>query len=214
MTTEVTKSIIAENTFSDEIVVQGYFNVSVDGIAGGTIVTLQRISGVDGTNFQDVDSFSSNTETYGYEPEAKTYRIGVNTGDFGSGTCKVRIGQGDSVSSSSSPIAFNPLGDTITFTAASSAPTGVQAPVYAKFSGENAGQYCLVNTGNQTVFIGTGSTAALAQAAAVEPTSGNPASSIPLPPNAVYVLNFNKESYFSGVCSVDTEVYVTPGQGL
>jgi len=214
MAQEVLASITAQNTFTDAIVLQGYFSVSVTGIAGGTVVTIQRVTGVDGANYTDVDTFNVDTESYGYEPEAVQYRIGVKTGQFGSGTCKVRIGQGDSVSSSSSPIAFNPLGDTITFTAAASAPTGVQAPVYAKFSGENAGQYCLVNTGNQTVFIGTGSTAALAQAAAVAPTSGNPASSIPLPPNAVYVLNFNKESYFSGVCSVDTEIFVTPGQGL
>lgn len=92
MAGEVTKSITAQNTFSDEITVQGYFNVSVTGIAGGTEVTVQRISGVDGTNYTDVDSFTADTETYGYEPEALTYRIGVKTGDFGSGTCKVRLG--------------------------------------------------------------------------------------------------------------------------
>jgi len=93
MTAEVIKSITAQNTFSDEIVIQGYFNVSVDGIAGGTAVTVQRISGVDGSNFTDVDSFTANIETYGFEPEAKTYRIGVKTGEYGSGTCKVRLGQ-------------------------------------------------------------------------------------------------------------------------
>ena len=92
MSGEVTKSITAQNTFSDEITIQGYFNVSVTGIAGGTVVTVQRQTGVDGTTFTDVDTFSSNTETYGYEPEAVQYKIGVKTGDFGSGTCKVRLG--------------------------------------------------------------------------------------------------------------------------
>lgn len=92
MASEVTKSITAENTFSDEITVQGYFNISVTGIAGGTEVTVQKISGVDGTNHTDVDSFTADVETYGFDPERKTYRIGVKTGDFGSGTCKVRIG--------------------------------------------------------------------------------------------------------------------------
>lgn len=92
MSGEVTKSITAQNTFSDEITIQGYFSCSIDGIAGGTVVTVQRISGVDGTNFKDVDTFSSDTETYGYEPESVQYRIGVKTGDFGSGTCKVRLG--------------------------------------------------------------------------------------------------------------------------
>jgi hypothetical protein len=92
MSGEVTKSITAQNTFSDEITIQGYFNVSITGIAGGTVVTVQRQTGVDGTTFTDVDTFSSNTETYGYEPEAVQYKIGVKTGDFGSGTCKVRLG--------------------------------------------------------------------------------------------------------------------------
>ena len=88
----VTKSITAQNTFSDEIKVQGYFNVSITGIAGGTEVTVQKIAGVDGSNYTDVDSFTADVETYGFEAERKTYRIGVKTGDFGSGTCKVRIG--------------------------------------------------------------------------------------------------------------------------
>ena len=92
MAGEVTKSITAEDTFSDEIKVQGYFNVSITGIAGGTEVTVQKISGVDGTNYTDVDSFTADVETYGFEAERKTYRIGVKSGDFGSGTCKVRIG--------------------------------------------------------------------------------------------------------------------------
>jgi hypothetical protein len=92
MASEVTKSITAQNTFSDDITVQGYFNISVTGIAGGTEVTVQKISGVDGTNYTDVDSFTADVETYGFEAERKTYRIGVKTGDFGSGTCKVRIG--------------------------------------------------------------------------------------------------------------------------
>ena len=92
MASEVTKSITAQNTFSDDITVQGYFNISVTGIAGGTEVTVQKISGVDGSNYTDVDSFTADVETYGFEAERKTYRIGVKTGDFGSGTCKVRIG--------------------------------------------------------------------------------------------------------------------------
>jgi hypothetical protein len=88
----VTKSITAQNTFSDVLKVQGYFNVSITGIAGGTEVTIQRKTGVDGDTFTDVQAFTADTETYGYEPELTEYRIGVKTGDFGSGTCKVRLG--------------------------------------------------------------------------------------------------------------------------
>jgi hypothetical protein len=92
MSSEVLKTITAENTFSDNLVIQGYFNLSITGIAGGTIVTVQRQSGVDLKVYKDVDTFSSDIETYGYEPEAIRYKIGVKTGDFGSGTCKVRLG--------------------------------------------------------------------------------------------------------------------------
>jgi len=88
----VTKSITAENTFSDAIKVQGYFNLSISGIAGGTTVTVQKQSGVDGTNWTNVDTFTVDTETNGFEAERQNYRVGVETGNFGSGTCKVRIG--------------------------------------------------------------------------------------------------------------------------
>jgi len=92
MSGEVTKSITAQNTFSDEIKIQGYFNLSVSGIAGGTVVTVQKQSGVDGTNWTDVDDFSSDIETYGFEAERQNYRVGVKIYHFGSGTCKVRLG--------------------------------------------------------------------------------------------------------------------------
>jgi hypothetical protein len=92
MSLEVTKSITAGDTFSDEITLQGYFSVSIVGIAGGTTVTVQRLTGVDGTTFTDVESFTENAERYGYEPEAVKYKIGVKSGNFGSGTAKVRLG--------------------------------------------------------------------------------------------------------------------------
>ena len=88
----VTKSITAENTFSDTIKVQGYFNLSISGIAGGTTVTVQKQSGVDGTSWTNVDTFTVDTETNGFEAERQNYRVGVEIGNFGSGTCKVRIG--------------------------------------------------------------------------------------------------------------------------
>lgn len=92
MTAEVTKTITAADTFSDEITIQGYFSVSITGVGGGTIVTVQRLTGVDGTTFTDVETFDANAERYGYEPEAVKYKIGVKSGEFGTGTCKVRLG--------------------------------------------------------------------------------------------------------------------------
>jgi hypothetical protein len=116
--------------------------------------------------------------------------------------------------STNSQIAFNPIGKTIVVAAASTAPAGIQAPVYEKFNPQNAGQYRFVNAGNNIVFIGTGASAALAQAAAVAPIGGTPSDAVPLLPGAVEILRFNKDTFFSGLASGATTVYVTPGQGL
>lgn len=116
--------------------------------------------------------------------------------------------------STNSQIAFAPLGKTIAVAAAASAPTGIQAPVYAKFNPQNAGQYRFINNGTTTVFLGTGPTAALAQAAAVAPVAGTPSDAIVLVPGAVEIIRFNKDTFFSGLASGATTVYVTPGQGL
>ena len=66
--------------------------------------------------------------------------------------------------STNSQIAFAPLGKTIVVAAAASAPTGIQAPVYAKFDPQNAGQFRFINAGTTTVFLGTGPSAAEATA--------------------------------------------------
>jgi hypothetical protein len=116
--------------------------------------------------------------------------------------------------STNSQIAFSPLGKTIVVAAAGTAPTGVQAPVYEKFNPQNAGQYRFVNDGNETVFLGTGPSAALAQAAAVAPVAGTPSDAIVLVPGAVEILRFNKDTFFSGLAAAATTVYITPGQGL
>ena len=116
--------------------------------------------------------------------------------------------------SNNSQIAFNPLGKTVIIAAAGTAPTGVQAPVYEKFNPQNTGQDRFVNVGTETVFLGTGPTAALAQAAAVAPVAGTPSDAIVLVPGAVEILRFNKDTFFSGLASAATTVYVTPGQGI
>jgi hypothetical protein len=116
--------------------------------------------------------------------------------------------------STNSQIAFTPLGKTIVVAAAGTAPTGVQAPVYEKFNPQNAGQYRFINNGTTTVFLGTGPTAALAQAAAVAPVAGTPSDAIVLVPGAVEILRFNIDTYFSGLSSAAATVYITPGQGL
>jgi hypothetical protein len=113
-----------------------------------------------------------------------------------------------------SQIAFTPLGKTIVVAAAGTAPTGVQAPVSEKFNPQNAGQYRFVNAGSNTVFLGTGPTAALAAAASVEPVAGTPSDAIVLVAGAVEILRFNKDTFFSGLSSAAATVYITPVQGL
>lgn len=116
--------------------------------------------------------------------------------------------------STNSQIAFSPLGETIVVAAAAVAPAGIQAPVYQKFDPQNAGQFRFVNAGTNTVFIGTGTSAAEATANAVAPVAGNPSPAIVLLPGAVEILRFNKDTFFSGLASAATTVYVTPGQGI
>lgn len=116
--------------------------------------------------------------------------------------------------STNSQIAFNPQGKTVVIAAAGTAPTGVQAPVLEKFNPQATGQYRFVNAGTNTVFIGTGPTAALAQAAAVAPVAGTPSDAIVLLPGAIEVLRFNKDTFFSGLAAAANTVYVTPGQGI
>lgn len=106
---------------------------------------------------------------------------------------------------SNSQIAFSPLGNTIAAVA-----TGVQAPVLPKFDPQNVGEYRVVNSGAATVFLGTGPTAALAQAAAVAPIAGTPSPAVPLLSGAVEVLRFNRDTFFSAPATV----FITPGQGL
>lgn len=113
-----------------------------------------------------------------------------------------------------SQIAFNPLGKTVVVPAAGSASTGVQAPVLPKYNPQNTGQYRFINAGLTTVFLGTGPTAALAEAAAVAPIAGTPSDAIVLVPGAVEILRFNIDTYFSGLSSSAATVYVTPGQGI
>jgi len=116
--------------------------------------------------------------------------------------------------STNSQIAFSPLGETIVVAADASAPTGIQATVYAKFDPQNAGQYRFINAGTNTVFLGTGATAAEATANAVAPIAGDPSPAIVLVPGAVEILRFNQNTYFSGLAAAATTVYITPGQGL
>jgi hypothetical protein len=113
-----------------------------------------------------------------------------------------------------SQIAFNPQGNTVLVAADAVAPAGVQAPVQAKFDAQSTGQYRFVNAGTSTVFLGVGSTAAIAQTNAVAPIAGSPALSVVLLPGAIEILRFGRNSFFSGLAAVASSVYIVPGEGI
>lgn len=107
-------------------------------------------------------------------------------------------------------LAFSPLGLTVSFTAATTAPTSAQAVSSAPTT-RPAYQYRVVNAGAVTVLLGVGVDDTAAKAAAASIAAG----AIPLVPGAVEVLGFPAGSYFSGTTASGTSVvYVTPGEGL
>ena len=105
--------------------------------------------------------------------------------------------------------AFTATGNTVTFTANTSAPTAVL--VASSTLGGN--QYRVINTGTVTVFLGYGTTAALANTAAAVVTTTGPA--FPLLSNTDEILTFVPNAYFTGITSSGSAViYITPGDGL
>lgn len=99
------------------------------------------------------------------------------------------------------------MGNTVTFTAATTPPTPVRA-VSTTVAGT---QYRIHNSGSAVVFIGFGNTAAAATTMANTTIVG---STITMEPNSVEVFTFNGSVYFTGATSSGTSVvYVTPGDG-
>lgn len=105
--------------------------------------------------------------------------------------------------------AFTKTGNTVTFLAASSAPTAVQC--LSSTLGGN--QYRIINAGAVTVFLGYGTSTSDASNNAVQVTTSQ--SSFPLLPNTDEILTFVPNAYFTGITASGTAtVYITPGDGL
>lgn len=105
--------------------------------------------------------------------------------------------------------AFTKTGNTVTFLAATSAPTPVQC-VSSTLGGN---QYRIINAGTVTVFLGYGTTASDANNAATVVSTTAPA--FPLLPNTDEILTFVPNAYFTGItASSNATVYITPGDGL
>jgi hypothetical protein len=105
--------------------------------------------------------------------------------------------------------AFTQLGNTVVFTASTSAPTPVQA--ISKTLGGN--QYRIINSGTITVFLGYGATASDASNnSAVVSTTG---ASMPILAGTDEILSFVPNAYFTGITSSGTAaIYITPGDGM
>ena len=89
-----TMAISAQNTFTDWVALLGEFNLSISGTWVGTVTIQRSFDG--GTTALDVNAYTTNIEDRGYEPRGEggtVYRVGIKTGDYTSGTAKVRINQ-------------------------------------------------------------------------------------------------------------------------
>jgi hypothetical protein len=92
MATLTTKTISAQNTFSDAVLTEGYFNLSISGTFVAT-VTVQR--SWDASTWYDIDTFTAPTQEVGFDPEFTYYRAGVKTGAYTSGDVVIRFGSED-----------------------------------------------------------------------------------------------------------------------
>lgn len=104
-------------------------------------------------------------------------------------------------------MAFSPMGNTVVFTAASSAPT----PVQAASSTTAANQYLVQNSGSVIVYLGVGNTAANATANSATVTTTGAA--IPLLPYTTQIFSFVPGAYFTGTANANSAVYITAGDG-
>jgi hypothetical protein len=105
--------------------------------------------------------------------------------------------------------AFTRTGNTVVFTAATSAPSPVQA--LSTTLGGN--QYRIINSGSVTVFLGYGIVSGDATNSAVVVTSTGLA--YPLLAGTDEILSFVPNAYFTGITGSSTAaVYITPGDGL
>lgn len=107
---------------------------------------------------------------------------------------------------------FQLTGDTITFTAATTAPTAVQAS--SSVSGVATQNYILTNVGAVPAFVGWGQTAVEAQANSIVPT-GTPTRCYPLLAGTQVAITAMPNAYFSGDTGSSTAIiYVSPGIGF
>lgn len=87
-----TKTLSAQNTFTDSVLIIGDFNLSIlasTSPAFNGTVTVQRSS--DNTNWRDVDTFIASAEQVGYDPMKNFYRAGIKTGAYTAGSATITL---------------------------------------------------------------------------------------------------------------------------
>jgi len=87
-----TRSITAENLFTDAAEIVGHFNVSISGTWVGTVTAQRSFDG--GSTWFDVNTWTENTQEYGFECEREVqYRLGIKAGEYSNGQADVRLSQ-------------------------------------------------------------------------------------------------------------------------
>ena len=93
-------SVTAQNTFTPWVQIStrsgrtAEYAIHIDNIAGGTIVTLERAEDSAGTNMKPWKAYTGATNPADNGKEAvggAWYRIGVRTGEYGSGTTVIAL---------------------------------------------------------------------------------------------------------------------------
>jgi len=90
MSDPIELAISAQNTFSDELVINERFNFSLISTAFVGIVTLQRRFN-SSDSWRDVDTFTTDFEGWDIQPGGAQYRFGVKTGEYTSGSIEGRL---------------------------------------------------------------------------------------------------------------------------
>ena len=104
--------------------------------------------------------------------------------------------------------AFTKTGNTITFTAAVTAPT----PVQVTNTTVGGNQYRIINAGTTLVFLGYGVDASNATTnSANVTTTGN---AFPLLAGTDEILTFVPNAFFTATSTANATIYITPGDGV
>jgi len=105
---------------------------------------------------------------------------------------------------------FTPTGNTVVFTANTTAPTPVQVPTTG---GLGSNQYRIINSGTVVVFLGYGANATVASSGAAVPTSTQN-NCLVLLPGTDEVITFIPNAYFTGITSSgNATIYMIAGDG-